>query len=94
MARYIDAERILSYIERLLNIGTGKKKSLEYLKKFIEHHSTADVVEVVHGEWKVYGYSGYKQCSECKREYSLTTSVFIGNYCPNCGTKMDGKKVE
>lgn len=28
-------EKILSYIDRLLNQGTGKKKSLEFLKKYI-----------------------------------------------------------
>lgn len=47
MARYIEETPIISYIERLLNIGTGKKKSLEYLKKFVEHQPTADVIEVV-----------------------------------------------
>lgn len=28
-------EKTLSYIDRLLNQGTGKKKSLEFLKKYI-----------------------------------------------------------
>ena len=28
-------EKILSYIDRLLNQGTGKKKSLKFLKKYI-----------------------------------------------------------
>ena len=32
-------EGALNYIERLIKSGTGKKKSLEYLRKFIESES-------------------------------------------------------
>ena len=32
-----DVDKIITYIDRLANSGTGKEKSLEYLKKFIEN---------------------------------------------------------
>ena len=32
-----DIDKVISYIDRLANSGTGKAKSLAYLKKFIEN---------------------------------------------------------
>ena len=70
------------------------------VKNAIETAPTADVVEVVHGEWRksqFAGKSGFYNlrdviCSECE-----TCCTFLHdkntpmNYCPNCGAKMDGK---
>lgn len=52
---------------------------------------------VVHGEWR---HSRYVDCSEsfelvkcsnCNHEaYAMAIYVRGGNYCPNCGAKMDG----
>lgn len=58
----------------------------------IHNLPTADLVEVVHGEWIGVGknfYSLIVECSECGAKYDFTPP-----HCPNCGTKMDGKKVE
>lgn len=58
---------------------------------------TVDAVPVRHGRWineGVYG-EGHSQCSiRCSNP--LCNFHYIGylddyNYCPNCGTKMDGK---
>ena len=52
---------------------------------------TVDAVEVVHGrlEWRgPYRYNGegwIGTCSVCKERLRL----FVHNYCPNCGAKMD-----
>ena len=54
----------------------------------IKNAPTADVVEVVHGEWEVYGLMN-PQCSLC-RGYNIEKSRF----CPNCGAKMDGKDID
>ena len=57
---------------------------------------TVDAVEVVHGRWiptyKVDIRMGISEidgyiCSECGRG-----SIVKENYCPNCGTNMDGKR--
>lgn len=53
-----------------------------------------EAVEVVHGYWEAYPTRNYKRCSVCKTEYYKLYNGFNGNYCPNCGAKMDGKKVE
>ena len=57
----------------------------------------ADVAPVVHGQWV---HSRYEECSErfeivkcsqCGHEaYAMAFYVRGGNYCPNCGAKMDG----
>jgi rubrerythrin len=55
---------------------------------------SADVVEVVHGEW-INAYPDiepnpmfmYGICSQCGFEQSISDKL---NYCPNCGAKMDG----
>ena len=106
MARLIKAERVLSYIERLGKIGTGKKKSLEYLKKYIENQPTVDAVEVVHGEWikhkinpeamRLFHQDGI---AEAMGENSIfwtcseckSWGTPAHKYCQNCGAKMDGE---
>ncbi len=44
------------------------------------------------GKWE-YGYSfpdgEYCKCSECKE---IIKCIYPMHYCPNCGTKMEGKK--
>ena len=57
----------------------------------------ADVAPVVHARWI---HSRYEDCSEqfelvkcsrCNHEaYAMAFYVRGGNYCPNCGAKMDG----
>jgi hypothetical protein len=56
----------------------------------------ADVVEVRHGAWLDTGdleldtiYSGYK-CSVC----GFIICGHSGNYCSECGAKMDGERGE
>lgn len=57
----------------------------------IEEAPAADVVEVVHGEWEriPYSFAGGYRCSCC----GCKSTEKHWDYCPKCGTKMDGKKV-
>ena len=41
MSKWIDADEILRYLNRLSNSGLGKQKTLEYLIKYINKQSTA-----------------------------------------------------
>lgn len=58
-----------------------------------------DVVEVVHASWverKEIFYESEGQvdaigCSNCGKSQRI---YYRTKYCPNCGAKMDGKKVE
>ena len=112
---YIDRNRLLQHLndwwwavspntkEPLFLNGilqkTYKMEIIEECMKAVEAQPTADVVEVVHGEWVEYEdceFDTYYKCSICGSErYFIDTPEENGcNYCPNCGAKMDGKKVE
>ena len=57
----------------------------------INRQITADVAPVVHGQWIYDKKAQRPYCSVCKGYfYGATNSPM--NYCPNCGTKMDGSK--
>lgn len=74
--------------------------ALNAAKDYIKNLPAADVQEVKHGHWiaKIRGlYHGIDllddnnfkgldmySCSECEEKV-----IFKGNYCPNCGAKMD-----
>lgn len=46
--RLIDADELLSYVDRVNNCGLGKKKSIEYITKYISNMTTAyNVDEIV-----------------------------------------------
>ena len=78
MSRYIDADLLM---QKWLFRG----KSQAMYRDEIRSVPTADVVEVVHGDW--IPHEGYSQCDKCN---SLLT--IESNYCPNCGARMDGGK--
>ena len=47
MGRLIDADKLLSYIDRVKNSGLGKQKTIEYITKYISNMPTAFNVEKV-----------------------------------------------
>lgn len=57
----------------------------------IDDAPTVDAVPVVHARWIVTRISGsvvMLQCSACKKFEN--PSKTLGNYCWNCGARMDG----
>lgn len=101
MAEYKDVELLKNQIadfKRAVNAVkpmnsdylTGYISALSVIEGEIAEQSAADVEPVRHGRWIECNYGLTFECSECKypTEYSLT------DYCPNCGAKMDGDKVE
>lgn len=98
MAEYIERERLLRKfnIDDMMNVN-GTLISLREARETISNFPAADVVPVRHGRW---AHSRYENCSEqfemvkcscCGREaYAMAFYVRDGNYCPNCGAKMDG----
>lgn len=91
MARYIDAEETIRRIDLFIEGGSVFKSVLRSIKRLINNVPTADVVEVVHGEWIRQDETFTRfMCSEC----GTKNHNIRWRFCPNCGTKMDGKKVE
>lgn len=87
---------------------TPVMKVIEECMKAVEEQPATDVVEVVHGRWlSAYEYAlkigvtdeerleevkkdkWWKFCNNCEQQVKG-----VRNYCPDCGAKMDGKKVE
>ena len=94
--RYIDADKLLEYLEKEVEteevkysvIGAGVQATINEIKKF--HRE--DVAPVTHAHW-------------IEKKYRIAPDVFISNascsacagisktgytdYCPHCGAKMD-----
>ena len=92
MSDLISRQAVLSYIDRIVHQGTGKQKSFEFIRKYVEKmpssQPTIDAVEVVHGYWttkRTWQHDGEIYCSVC--DYEPPTELKT-NYCPNCGAKM------
>ena len=95
MSRYIDADRLE---ECMRIVQKANKDSVEFNKRcratdvlldiygMIKEQPTADVVEVVHGEWTDTTHGLI--CSACKT-YQVYGSRFY-NFCPVCGADMRG----
>lgn len=86
MAEYIEREAA-----RTLFAGYGSTDQFDALLDTIP---AADVVGVRHGRWdEVYG-SDTIRCSCCRKRldayYADGVPFFEPDYCPNCGTRMDG----
>ena len=101
MAEYIKRKSALKVVEKYgLTNGfvLGRHTGLAVcIASEIVDIPAADVAPVVHGRWE---HSRYEDCSEqfelvkrsqCNHEaYAMAFYVRGGNYCPNCGAKMDG----
>lgn len=67
--------------------------------EMIQDAPAADVAPVRHGRWVHCRYENCSEqfeivkCSCCGHEaYAMAFYVRGGNYCPNCGARMDGAK--
>lgn len=92
MPRYIDANDFenVMYHEafetdtEMQRWDSGCWIRYKLFENLLEKQPKADVVHVVHGEWKWTG-SNNLRCSECG-EIAPTSY----NFCPNCGADMKG----
>ena len=85
MAEYIELDALLEKIEGATGIGS---MASGLLRRLVERVPTADVVEVLHGEWLICADGYYPYCSRCGKE---PKNGELTNYCPDCGARMDGK---
>lgn len=92
-----EAEEAQSAFEELGGESGIIAEAFEDLANELEDFPATDVAPVRYGKWV---HSRYENCSEqfemvkcscCGREaYAMAFYVRDGNYCPNCGAKMDG----
>lgn len=61
------------------------------IQDIINNVPAANVQPVIHSKWEISSDAYYPYCKICnvRPENGKMT-----NYCPNCGAKMDGNKVE
>lgn len=90
MADYLEREAVIDLI-------THRYENPEICTQEINSIPAADVAPVVHGRWEHSRYEDCSEqfelvkCSQCNHEaYAMALYVRGGNYCPNCGAKMDG----
>ena len=81
MKEYIEREAALEIINSL-NIASAL-----YAGRKIINLPSADVAPVRHGRWIMHDdeFGLTCECSACHIE-----TMGDGNYCPNCGCRMDG----
>ena len=95
MAEYIDKTVALSICEppksnryyQTDNLDDAYEQGWDEALSYIEKISAADVAPVRHGRWIMHDdeFGLTCECSVCHIE-----TMGDGNYCPNCGAKMDG----
>lgn len=93
--RLIDANALLRHKRKMSGADFGGEFWDEaVLASDIKNAPTVDAVEVRHGYWIPAMHIGdcCYRCSECQflRDAYL---LDIGNYCPNCGARMEGDDV-
>ena len=105
MKEYIEREAVL---ERLAKVDMDTYYGFTAAVQFGVNHAiqcikeapAADVVEVRHGRWMTTdAYPHHLYCSVCYKTYAKNAKWvneldLPTNYCPNCGTLMDGKEDE
>jgi ribosomal protein S27E len=80
----ISRQAINGYIDYILSHGMGKKKSFDFIKKFVANMPPATPIRPKgHWIWCV----GSHKCSNCE-EYTCFSHKELLRYCPNCGADM------
>lgn len=97
MTEYIERDALLDDISAAVkHRGMGEIIG-QTLMRYAKRQPAADVAPVVHARWMHSRYEDCSEqfelvkCSQCNHEaYAMAFYVRGGNYCPNCGAKMDG----
>ena len=94
MSRYIDADKLKNHY------AWWNDENKEIFDSIIDAQPTADVKEVVRGEWverdEYYDDIVYR-CSACRTDFCLfegTPQENEWNFCPMCGADMRGSDAE
>ena len=89
MAEYIERSAGVSILRAKANMAVLMDAApyFEKAAQMLEKLPAADVAPVVHGRWIIHDdeFGLTCECSVCHIE-----TMGDGNFCPNCGAKMDG----
>lgn len=93
MAKYIEAEKFKESIKELTScmfsyeMTTGEIED-DFLE-LVDDEPAADVQEIKHGEWREH--NKIYICSQCGYSFENEGYIAFFNYCPCCGSRMDGE---
>lgn len=98
MAEYINREETKRELsEWCILLNSPHLLSRDDTMFLLDTIPAADVAPVVHGRWIHSRYENccdqfeLVKCSHCSHEaYAMAFYVRGGNYCPNCGARMEG----
>lgn len=84
----VSRSAVLDYIDKILNCGMGKKKSFEFIRKFVEKLSSV-TPKRKQGEWILDETDNSITCNKCACVI-YANDIMNGepHFCPNCGAEM------
>lgn len=94
--RLIDADELKKQMAGMALISPSYFTSkVVKLLEIIDNQPTVEAVPVVHAKWIYNDFIKEWECSNCHSSASLSDDKNSHpNWCPQCGAKMDGKKVK
>ena len=97
MAEYIEREALRKVMQMATDDPTCPMHIAATVDQYITEAPAADVAPVRHGRWvKIYEngepkVEQHQVCVFCSKCMNMPKDRFTeSDYCPNCGTKMDG----
>ena len=96
MTKYIDADNLINELSAacmpIYEKGiTGILGDNSSIADIINEQPTADVQEVKRGTWENTNPPNQLRCNNCEIIHFIAQYPHGEiNYCPNCGTRMDG----
>ena len=92
MSRYIDADKInAKLMDEYHGMISDESMKIYKIIQMLDNAPTADVQEVKHAKWEVFGmFDDIVKCSCCGYEDTLNHVICENlTYCGKCGAKMD-----
>ena len=84
---YITKETVLKMLNKIENaVEDGEGYQFNEWVGYVKELPAEEVQPIVHGKWNALGF-GFGECSVCGDKVG---NIFVSNFCPNCGAKMDG----